>query len=107
MTRASVFGDKIDATLFDLKRRFEGRSCRLDSAYDLPKTKKWIEEIGSFENLVNIYGIKGTFVNDNYEVFDLEESDDRVIMEYANDYSWNWSDAYYQHLKSKIDEFME
>jgi hypothetical protein len=106
MTRASVFGDKIDHTLFDIKRRFEGSACRLTKAYNLQKTSRWIEEIGSFEKLVDIYGVKGIFVNDDYEVFDLEQGDGCVITEYREDYSWNWSDTYYQHLKLKMDEFM-
>lgn len=106
MARASVFGDKIDATLFDLKRKFEGSTHRLAKAYDLPKTSKWIESIGDFKKLVDIYGIKGIFVDDDYNVFDLEKCNGSVITEYSNDYSWNWSDAYYQHLKFKIDEFM-
>lgn len=43
MSRASVFGDKIDYTLFDLKRKFAGNICRLDEAYNLPKTNAWLK----------------------------------------------------------------
>lgn len=75
MSRAAAFGDKIDFTLFDLKRRFEGKECKLSNAYNLPKTSKWISEVETFENLVEEYGIKDIFVNDNYEIYDLEKAD--------------------------------
>lgn len=106
MSRASVFGDKIDYTLFDLKRRFAKEECKMSNAYNLPKTSKWISEVGTFKNLVNIYGIKGIFVNDNYEVYDLEKGDESIITEYSDEYSWDWSNSYYDNLKKKIDEFM-
>lgn len=106
MSRASVFGDKIDYTLFDLKRRFEGEECKLSNAYNLPKTSKWMSAVGTFKNLVDIYGIKGIFVNNNYEVYDLEKADGSIITEYLDEYSWDWSNSYYDNLKKKIDEFM-
>ena len=106
MTRASVFSDKIDHTLFDLKRRFDGKECRLSNAYNLPRTSKWMLKVGPFENLVEIYDIKGIFVNDDYEVFDLEKSDGSIITEYRSKYSREWSNSYYDNLKKKIDEFM-
>lgn len=107
MSRASVFGDKIDHTLFDLKRKFEGLDCKLSSAYGLPKTSKWISEVGTFENLVDIYGIKGIFVNDDYEVFDLEKTDDGIITGYCDEYRWEWTNSYYDNLKGKIEIFMK
>ena len=106
MTRASVFGDRIDCTLYDLKRRFEGKECKLEKVYNMPKTSIWLSEIGSFENLVNLYGIKGIFVNDDYEVYDLEKGDRNILTTYSDTYTWDWSDSYYDNLKKKIDEFM-
>lgn len=107
MSRASVFGDKIDYTLFDLKRKFAGNICRLDEAYNLPKTNAWLKNIGSFEKLVEIYKIKGIFVNENYEVFDLEKGNGSLITDYCDEYSWTWSERYYNQLKSKIDLYMK
>lgn len=109
MSRASVFGDRIDHTLFDLKNYFQGNKedCRLATAYRLPKTSKWLEDLGSFEELVEGYGIKGIFVNDDYEVFDLERGGESVITQYSDQYRWEWSDTYYGNLKNKIGAFME
>ena len=106
MTRASVFGDRIDCTLYDLKRRFEGKECKLEKVYHMPKTSIWLSEIGSFENLANLYRIKGIFVNDDYEVYDLEKGDRNILTTYSDTYTWDWSDSYYDNLKKKIDEFM-
>ena len=94
-------------TLFDLKRKFAGNICRLDEAYNLPKTNAWLKNIGSFEKLVEIYKIKGIFVNENYEVFDLEKGNGSLITDYCDEYSWTWSERYYNQLKSKIDLYMK
>ena len=72
----------------------------------MPKTSIWLSEIGSFENLANLYGIKGIFVNDDYEVYDLEKGDRNILTTYSDTYTWDWSDSYYDNLKKKIDEFM-
>lgn len=112
MTRASVFGDKIDHTLYDIKMYLDADSkeqrnkCRLISAFHLPKTKAWLEEIGSFENLVDWYGIKGIFTNDDYNIYDIEKGQGKVISEYLSGYTWEWSDEYYNNLKTYIDQFM-
>lgn len=109
MSRASVFGDRIDHTLFDLKNYFQGnkRECKLAAAYGLPKTSEWLKEMGSFEALVKWYGIGGIFVNDNCEVFDLERGGKSVLTQYSDQYNWWWSDTYYCNLRNKIDDYME
>lgn len=108
MSRASVFGDKIDHTLFDLKKYYQGQTkeCKLANAYQRSKTSKWLKNMKSFENIVNAYGIKGIFVDDNYEIYDLERNGS-VITDYDEQYTWWWSDLYYCNLKNKIDEFMK
>lgn len=106
-SRSSVFGDRIDHTLFDLKRRLAGEEeCKLSKAYDLPKTRQWIDRIETFENLAKIYDIEGIFVNEDYEVYDLEKDDGSIIKEYCDKYEKEWTPAYYNNLKKKIDEFM-
>lgn len=109
MSRASVFGDKIDHTLFDLKRYYQGKNeeCKLVKAYKLPKTSEWLKNMKSFEKIVDEYGVKGIFVNDDYEVYDLEKGNGSVITDYDERYTWFWSDSYYNNLKNKIDEFMK
>lgn len=112
MTRAAVFGDRIDHTLFDIKRYFEKREngnieeCKLYSAYCLPRTSEWLQEMESFEKLVGWYGIKGVFVNDNYEVYDIEKGDGLIINDYQESYGYGWSESYYNNLKALIDSFM-
>lgn len=111
MTRASVFGDRIDHSLYDLKRYFDAASeeerdsCRLISAYRLPLTGKWLEEMSSFEGMVDWFGVKGIFTDENYEVIDLEKNDGSVIRGYLPWYGWEWSEAYYEALKGKIEAF--
>lgn len=112
MTRASVFGDKIDYTLYDLKMYLEAKTdeernkCKLISAYNLPKTKAWLEELGSFEKLVEWFEIKGIFVDDNYDVYDIERGQGEVILGYLSEYNWTWSDKYYGNLKKYVDQYM-
>lgn len=38
LSRYSIFGNRIDHTLFDLKQYFKGKYCKLISSYKLPKT---------------------------------------------------------------------
>jgi hypothetical protein len=108
-SRCSVFGDRIDHTLFDLKNHFEKGAdyCRLAQAYQKPKTSKWLANIKNFEQLVDWYGIKNIFVNDNYEVYDLEEENGTIIKEYKDekDYKWEWSEKYYDNLKKMVDKY--
>ena len=105
-TRARVFGDRPDHTLYDLKMYFEGsKDCRLGSAYKLPLTAKWLGSFKNFSDLTEWLGIKGIFTDENNEVFDLEYNDGTIIKGYAEKYDWKWSDAYYENLKKKIKEY--
>lgn len=104
MSRASVFGDRIDHTLLDLKRQFEKKPCKLADAYALPKTSQWLSAIGTFEHLVDLYGIRGVFVNEDNEVYDLGKGDGSILTEYDEDYTWDWNDAYYENVKKKMDQ---
>lgn len=105
-TRARVFGDRPDHTLYDLKMYFEGsKDCRLGSAYKLPLTSEWLGSFKNFSDLTEWLGIKGIFVDENNEVFDLEYNDGTIIKGYAEKYDWKWSDAYYNNLKEKIKEY--
>lgn len=107
ISRANAFGDRIDHTLFDIKRFCEGAdNCRLKSTFDLPKTNAWLSGLGNdFHRIVDFWEVKGIFVNDNYEVFDLEKDDGSVISKYNDLYDWEWSDEYYTSLKKKIEEY--
>lgn len=111
-TRAAVLGDRIDYTLYDLKKYYEAEDesekekCKLFSAYRMPKTKAWLNSIGSFEKLIDWYGIKNIFTNQNYEVYDIEKGQNAVIKEHLDEYKWEWSDRYYANLRNYIDQVM-
>lgn len=111
-TRAVVFGDRMDHTLYDLKQYFEAKDeeekekCKLISAYRMPKTKAWLDAIGSFEQLIDWYGVKNIFTNDNYEVYDIEQGKEVVISDYLDVYKWEWSHKYYENLQNYVNQFM-
>ena len=105
MSRAVVFGDRIDHTLFDLKCLCEGyQDCRLKLAYSLPKTSNWLRYFGyDFSKIVDWMKIDTILVKNN-EVSDLEKNDGSIITGYKELYEWKWSTCYYENLKSKIME---
>lgn len=111
-SRATIFGDRIDHFLFDLKRYCSGEESKLESVYQKEKTKKWLESFGkvngrpNFSEIADWYQIVGVFVNADYEVFDLEKNDESVISNYCKKYTSNWTGKYYDNLKIKIDMFM-
>ena len=58
MTRATVFGDRIDCTLLDLKYYYtREKQCKLRLALKKVKTAKFLQTFSTFEELVDWYGI--------------------------------------------------
>lgn len=112
VTRATLFGDKIDFTLFDIKRYLgaktdqERQSCRLINAYKQPITKRWLNEMSNFETIVDWLGIRGIFTNEKYEVYDIEKGNAAIIDDYLDTFPWMWSVGYYNSIKLKIEEYM-
>ena len=108
-SRSNTFNDRIDHTLYDLKMHFTEKAdgCKLKKAYDREKTSIWLKEMGSFENIINRFGVKGIFTDDDYNVFDLESDEGRIISSYksSEEYKLQWTDCYYKNLKGKIREF--
>ena len=107
-TRSTVFGDRIDCTLFDLKIYFSEHStekCRLKRALDRPITQKWLQGIQTFENLIDAYDVRGIFTDDKYNVIDLETG--RLLLNYPDPEVklLDWSENYYGNVKAKIDEW--
>lgn len=109
-SRAKTFGDRIDHTLFDLKMYYseERDKCRLLSAYNRPKTKAWLKGMKSFENIVDWWGVKGIFTDENYNVYDLEFEEKHIIsgLRGVAEYQAQWSIDYYNNLKKRIDLYM-
>jgi hypothetical protein len=114
--RRSRFGDRIDYTLFDLKNYFEKGEgfcdLRLKEAYQKPKTREWLEYIKTkdhpFKYLADCYEIKGLFVNDEYEVYDIKKGNEKIIDCYyknKKDYKLEWDDDYYSNLRDMVIKF--
>lgn len=109
MSRSALFGDRIDHTLYDIKRMCEGKdNCRLKLAYSLPKTKSWLECFQyNFERIVEWLEVGGIFVDENYNIYDLEKNDNTTIINYKDYYKWEWTDSYYNNIKAKISKYYE
>lgn len=110
-SRARAFWDRIDHALFDLKNYFGDRrtECYLAKAYNRPITKKWLDGMGSFENIVDWWGVKGIFTDSDYNVYDLEMNAGESINDYRSRgyYKTQWSQNYYNNLKECISWFQE
>ncbi len=104
-TRFLTFGNRIDHTLYDLKLSYtdEMKNCRLYNTYNRPKTKRWLENMKSFEHIVDWWGVKGIFTDEYYNVYNLEYNDNRFINQYlsSDKYREQWSSNYYNNLKEK------
>lgn len=101
-SRAREFGDRIDYTLYDIKRYFNNQETVLDETYKLEKTNEWLRSFEKFEHLIDWLNIFKIFVDEDYNVYDLEYSDGRIINSYKDTYSKEWSNDYYNNLKRKI-----
>ena len=112
-SRAAFFGDRIDHFLFDLKQYCLGKKSKLESVYQKEETKKWLESFSQvnrrpdFGDLVKWFKIDGIFVNENFEVFDLEKTDGSIIEEYSKTYPRTWSSGYYKNLKKKLNIYIK
>ena len=109
MSRAFVFGDRIDSTLLDLKVYYEnGKSadeCRLKKAFQLAKTAAFLQSFANFAELVDWLGIRGYLVSATNEVFDLEKGHEAILTDYHIETSWKWSANYYEHVKLAIADY--
>ena len=108
-SRSSAFGDRIDLTLFDIKMYYSELvdTCRLKRTFERENTKKWLQGFGSFESLIDWFGIKGVFTDERYNVFDLESSSGETINSFNSGTIVNrsWSLNYYVNVKNKIEAF--
>ena len=70
---------------------------------------QWLENMRSFENIIDWWGVKGIFTNENYDIYDLEYEEPQCIKKHKDsmEYRKQWSLDYYQNLKKKIDMFFE
>lgn len=104
-SRYSIFGDRIDHTLFDLKQYFENKECKLIKTYELPKTKLWLDSFNNFQELTTYMNIAGIFTDENNDIYDLEKGNSEIVTSYCDYYNKNWSENYYKNTKEKIRVF--
>lgn len=104
-TRARVYGDRIDYTLYDLKLALESGvdNCRLLSAYKKPITGRWLSDMQCFDNLIDWYDIGGIFTDKNNQVINIETGNIITELPSATPFSKGWSIDYYSNLKMCID----
>ncbi|MBR3512752.1 MAG: hypothetical protein IKN74_07365 [Clostridia bacterium] len=76
----SIFNDRIDYTLFDIKCFFEGKNCRLSKSYTNPDTFFWLNYFKvrgkyNFNKLVEEMNLSMWCIkkNNNYEIIDLSD----------------------------------
>lgn len=116
--RYSVFRDRVDYTLYDISKFFYYKeifaenndkdifeenvkcNCRLHKAYlNNYGTYGWLMSFKGFKEFIDKMKL-GMFVNSNYEVFNLEEDNNSVILDYSSVYSFN--ETYLKNIKSKV-----
>lgn len=112
--RYEIYDDKIDYALYDIKKYLSERNdidIRLTQSYNAENTKKWLKNM-TFENLCNEYKIIGIFVNEKYDIFNLEKGNGEVLNEddyknfvKADSFENQWSDKYLENLQEKILQF--
>ena len=76
-------------------------------AYAGKETEKWLDEMNSFEQIIDWWGVRGILTDDGYNVYDLEYADNRILTEYKIVYGEEWSKEYYENAKRKIEEYIK
>ncbi len=77
--RHSVYGDRIDLTLFDLKEHFAGEKTLLSSAYEKELTGLWLSQFQhSFPAFIDRFQLN-CFVDEEYNVLDITSKQTKII----------------------------
>ena len=72
--RYSVYRDRFDLFLFDIKQYFNGIDTPLNAAYENGTTKIWLSKFNNdFQKFIDGLHLK-IFVNDNYEVKNITDN---------------------------------
>lgn len=90
--RSIYFGDRIDLTIYDIKRYLTNQNTKM--SFESQSTKEFFDNYkNKFKKFCDDYGIKGKFVNEKYEVLDLNIKDiskQEIITEKKiKDFSWS------------------
>lgn len=98
--RARVFNDRIDYTLYDLKRFYAKDNsrdeCKMKVAYENPTTNKWLLKFGSFEEFARRMNLL-CWLNEDFDVIDMSNTS-KTISNYGND-PRTIDDTYLNNLK--------
>ncbi|MDO4650255.1 MAG: hypothetical protein Q4B26_16570 [Eubacteriales bacterium] len=110
-SRYAIFGDRIDHTLYDLKRYCDGANdCKMMETYNRPKTKEWLSYFErDFEKIVGWLGIDGLFVEmieGEYKIYDLEKGYG-FVESYLETYPKQWSSEYYSNILDKMKQIIQ
>lgn len=115
-SRALLLEDRIDHTLYDLKRHCARQECILRDSYEKEKTKKWLESFDcDFHNIIDWMGVRGILTDENYNVYDLQCSsktefmnDKKMKLKYLHPrnkkYMASWGKEYYKNVKALFDK---
>ncbi|MEE6727137.1 hypothetical protein PS420_04040 [Pediococcus acidilactici] len=77
--RYTMYNDRLDYLLYDLKFYFSGVSTPMESAYLNNTTKVWLTKFNNnFANFIEKMQLE-PFVNDNYDVLDIEYGQQKIV----------------------------
>lgn len=115
--RALMLEDRIDHTLYDLKRHCDGQECKLRDSYEKEKTKKWLDSFDcNFRTIIDWMGVRGMLTDENYNVYDLQCSsktefmnDKKMKSKYLHPrnkkYMASWEFEYYKNVKALFEKW--
>lgn len=79
--RYTIYRDRIDCLLYDLKMYFEGEITPMNNAYENGTTKLWLSKFKNFQNFV-VKMKFNDYVDDKHNVYDISKNDGSFIDKY-------------------------
>lgn len=76
--RFSIYRDRIDFLLFDLKQYFSGCDTPMSKVYSSNETRNWLKQFSNFSNFIDKMKLE-KFVNEDYEVYDISKKNTSII----------------------------
>ncbi|MGT2846028.1 DUF6994 family protein [Streptococcus massiliensis] len=77
--RYTIYRDRIDCLLYDLKMFFQGEKTPMNKAYVNGTTKEWLARFENFPDFVNKMQLN-RFVDDHYNVYDISKGQGKEII---------------------------
>ena len=79
--RYTIYKDRIDCLLYDLKMFFNGEKIPMEKAYNNDDTKIWLNKFSDFPDFINTMKLNN-YVDENYNVLDIEKDDGSIITKF-------------------------